>query len=58
VAPPVVSERAQGFVAGLHSVGPRLLQLVDLSKVIGETDHALLPRLDDAGEQTRAQLTS
>src|SRR5471030_1590202 len=32
-APSVVSERASGFVQGVHAVGPRLLLLVDLPKI-------------------------
>ncbi|HMJ12261.1 MAG TPA: chemotaxis protein CheW, partial [Polyangiaceae bacterium] len=34
-----ISERSAGFVAFVHSLGPRLLLLVDLSKILGETSH-------------------
>jgi purine-binding chemotaxis protein CheW len=34
--PGVVSERSRGFVRGVARVGPRLLMLLNLVKVIGE----------------------
>jgi purine-binding chemotaxis protein CheW len=38
-APNVVAERSTGFVRAVHSVGPRLLLLVDLPKLLGENSH-------------------
>jgi purine-binding chemotaxis protein CheW len=50
-APRVVLERSQGFVHAVHSLGPRLLLLLDLPKVLGETSHDDEPHtlLDDRG---------
>jgi purine-binding chemotaxis protein CheW len=56
VTPTVVSDRSRGFVRGVARVGPRLLMLLDLAKVIGEeqlhddSDHIL----DDHGPGPRA----
>jgi len=59
-APAVISERAAGFVYAVHALGPRLLLLVDLPKILGENSHDLSPTalLDDAGSKTRPQLPS
>jgi purine-binding chemotaxis protein CheW len=54
--PSVVSDRSRGFIRGVARVGPRLLMLLDLAKVIGEeqlhddSDHIL----DDRGPGPRA----
>ncbi|MEO8900356.1 MAG: chemotaxis protein CheW [Polyangiaceae bacterium] len=58
-APSVVSERSSGFVHAVHTLGPRLLLLVDLPKILGENSneqptHALL----DSGEKLRPALPS
>lgn len=54
--PTVVSERSRGFVHGVARMGPRLLMLLDLAKVIGEEelhdDHH--PILDDGSARRRA----
>ena len=57
-APAVVSERSSGFVRAVHALGPRLLLLVDLQKILGENshDHEPLPRLDDDGSKRRPAL--
>lgn len=57
-APQVISERASGFVYAVHALGPRLLLLVDLPKILGENSHDLSPTalLTDAGSKTRPQL--
>lgn len=34
--PPMVAEQAQGFVKAVAQVGPRLVMLIDFSRVIGE----------------------
>jgi purine-binding chemotaxis protein CheW len=49
-APEVVSMRSGGFVRAVHSLGPRLLLLLDLPKVLGETSHDDPPHalLDEA----------
>ena len=54
-APSVVAERSTGFVHAVHSIGQRLLLLVDLPKLLGESSHdhqplGLLdgPKLDPA----------
>jgi purine-binding chemotaxis protein CheW len=48
-APSMVSERASGFVHAVHSLGPRLLLLVDLPKILGEShDHEPLALLDES----------
>jgi purine-binding chemotaxis protein CheW len=45
--PTIVSDRSRGFIRGVARVGPRLLMLLDLAKVIGEeplhddSDHIL-----------------
>lgn len=59
-APKVVSERSQGFVYAVHSLGPRLLLLLDLPKVLGETSHddESGTLLDDGGFNRRRALTS
>lgn len=48
-APSFVTEQASGFVHSVHSLGQRLLLLVDLPKVLGETSHEHAPgsRLGD-----------
>jgi purine-binding chemotaxis protein CheW len=38
-APSIVSERSSGFVYAVHSIGTRLLLLIDLPKVLGENAH-------------------
>ena len=55
-APSVVSERASGFVQGVHALGPRLLLLVDLPKILGENTHDHPAQLLDDGSKTRPQL--
>lgn len=59
-APEVMVERSQGFVHAVHSLGTRLLLLLDLPKVLGETSHDDLPSalLDEDGFQRRRALTS
>ncbi|RYZ03075.1 MAG: chemotaxis protein CheW [Myxococcales bacterium] len=54
--PSVVSDRSRGFVRGVARVGPRLLMLLNLAKVLGEeelhddSDHIL----DDGSARRRA----
>ena len=54
--PTIVNDRSRGFVRGVARVGPRLLMLLDLTKVLGEeqlhddSDHIL----DDHGAGRRA----
>lgn len=55
-APSVVSERASGFVQGVHALGPRLLLLLDLPKILGENSHDHPARLQDDGSKARPQL--
>jgi purine-binding chemotaxis protein CheW len=57
-APSVISERSSGCVYAVHALGPRLLLLVDLLKILGENSHELSSTalLDDAGTKTRPQL--
>jgi purine-binding chemotaxis protein CheW len=57
-APAVVSERSSGFVRAVHALGPRLLLLVDLPKILGENshDHEPLALLDDDGSKRRPAL--
>jgi purine-binding chemotaxis protein CheW len=56
-APGVVIERAAGFVYAVHALGQRLLLLVDLPKILGESSHVQQPaRLDDDGSKARPQL--
>lgn len=55
-APSVVSERASGFVQGVHALGPRLLLLVDLPKILGENSHDHPVQLLDDGTKARPQL--
>jgi len=56
-APQVISERASGFVYAVHTLGQRLLLLVDLPKILGETSHDPLRALSvDDGTKTRLQL--
>jgi purine-binding chemotaxis protein CheW len=43
-APSIVLEQASGFVHAVHSLGQRLLLLVDLPKILGETSHEHAPR--------------
>ncbi len=59
-APSVLSERASGFVYAVHALGPRLLLLVDLPKILGENSHdrSATALLDAAGSKTRPQLPS
>lgn len=59
-APKVVAERSQGFVHAVHSLGARLLLLLDLPKVLGETSHDDEPHslLADRGFQRSRALTS
>jgi len=56
--PPVLVERAGGLVSGMHSLGKRLLLLVDLRKILGETSHDLSPHalLEDDASKARAAL--
>jgi len=55
-APSVISERSAGFVYAVHALGTRLLLLVDLPKILGETSHAesLALPLDDGSSRHRA----
>jgi purine-binding chemotaxis protein CheW len=56
-APSVVVERASGFVRAVHALGPRLILLVDLPKILGENRHDQSARLlDDDGSKNRPQL--
>ena len=57
-APSVISERASGFVYAVHALGPRLLLLVDLPKILGENSHDLSATalLDDARATASPQL--
>ena len=59
-APALISERASGFVCAVHALGPRLLLLVDLPKILGETSHdqPLHALLDADGSKPRPQLPS
>jgi purine-binding chemotaxis protein CheW len=54
--PSVLSERSRGFVCGVARVGPRLLMLLQLAKVLGEEelhdDSAHI--LDDSSARRRA----
>lgn len=57
VTPAVITDRSRGFVRGVARVGPRLLMLLNLVKVLGEeeeshddSDHIL----DDGGARRRA----
>jgi len=51
-APGIVTEQASGFVHSVHSLGQRLLLLVDLPKILGEISHEHAPRsrLGDGSE--------
>ncbi len=42
-APSVIAERAQGFVRAVHPVGPRLLLIADLPRILGEITHDPIP---------------
>ena len=42
-APAVISERSAGFVHAVHAVGDRLLLLVDLPQILGDTSHVQPP---------------
>jgi purine-binding chemotaxis protein CheW len=55
-APSVLGEHASGFVYAVHSLGERLLMLVDLSKLLGETSHEQQhhPLLDDRAKERPA----
>ncbi|MEO6602644.1 MAG: chemotaxis protein CheW [Polyangiaceae bacterium] len=55
-APGVISERASGFVYAVHALGPRLLLLVDLRKILGETSHDPTALLDATGSKSHPQL--
>lgn len=48
-APPLVSERSSGLVDGVHAMGPRLLLLLALPKLLSDHahDHDLVPLLSD-----------
>lgn len=58
-APSVINERSGGFVYAVHSLGPRVLLLIDLPKILGETSHELDPRalLADAGPKQPVALS-
>ncbi len=49
LAPNAVTERSAGFVRAMHSIGTRLLLLIDLPKVLGDNadDHEPHALLDD-----------
>ena len=57
-APQIVNERSSGFVHAVHSLGNRLLLLLDLPKLLGENSHdrqlSALP--EDDGSNPRLQL--
>lgn len=55
-APSLVSERALGFVHGVHVLGTRVLQLVDLPKILGENSHVQSTALLDPGPRPTPQL--
>jgi purine-binding chemotaxis protein CheW len=56
-APSVIVERSAGFVRAVHALGPRLLLIVDLPKILGETSHEQpAPLLLDDAPAARAQL--
>jgi len=59
-APKVIAERSRGFVHAVHSLGTRLLLLLDLPKVLGETSHddEPIPLLDGHRSERRRALTS
>ncbi|MEO7033402.1 MAG: chemotaxis protein CheW [Polyangiaceae bacterium] len=57
-APSVVSERSSGFVHAVHTLGPRLLLLVDLPKILGENNEQPTHALLDSGEKLRPALQS
>ncbi len=52
-APAVISERASGFVNAVHALGNRLLLLVDLPQILGESSHDQLPQLSFDGARPR-----
>jgi purine-binding chemotaxis protein CheW len=55
----VISERASGFVYAVHTLGRRLLLLVDLPKILGENSHDLpaTSLLDDTSSEPRPRLS-
>jgi len=59
-APQIVNERSSGFVHAVHSLGNRLLLLLDLPKLLGENSHdrqlSALP--EDDGSSAHQQLPS
>lgn len=57
-APSVISDRSSGFVYAVHALGQRLLLLIDLQKILGESshDHPSLALPDDDGSKARPQL--
>jgi len=59
-APSIVNERSSGFVHAVHSLGNRLLLLLDLPKLLGENSHDRQPSAlpEDHGSSTRYQLPS
>ncbi len=57
-APSVVSERASGFVHAVHALGTRLLLLMDLSKILGESSHDPARASLVDGTKARPQLPS
>ncbi len=58
-APSVVSERTSSFVHAVHALGNRLLLLVDLPKILGESSHdSARARLNDDGTNAHPQLPS
>jgi purine-binding chemotaxis protein CheW len=57
-APAVIAERASGFVSAVHSLGNRLLLLVDLPKILGDKPHDQPPQLLTDGPKANAQLPS
>ena len=58
-APEIVLHGAHGFVRAVHSLGPRLLLLLDLPKVLGEPSHDHAPHalLADGGLREQRSLT-
>lgn len=58
-APAVISERASGFVQAVHALGKRLILIVNLPKILGETSHdPTLALLRDDARKAIPQLPS
>jgi purine-binding chemotaxis protein CheW len=59
-APSIVSERSSGFVHAVHPLGKRMILLIDLPKLLGETSHDLPPLAlpEDDGSNKHFQFSS